>query len=49
MYLTVLLGTDRLTSPDPRLDLIVDFVGNAVYDVQRLLAEIRRLRESDAQ
>jgi hypothetical protein len=49
MYLTVLLGKDRLTSPDPRLDLIVDFVGNAVHDVQRLLAEIRRLRESDAQ
>ena len=49
MYLTVLLGTDRLTSPDPRLDLIVDFVGNAARDVQRLITEVRRLRKSDAQ
>jgi hypothetical protein len=29
MYLSVHLGPDRLTSPDPRLDSIVVFVGNA--------------------
>jgi hypothetical protein len=44
MYFTVMLGTQRLTSPDPRLDLIVDFVGNAVEDMQRLLDEVRRQR-----
>ncbi|WP_116071351.1 hypothetical protein [Asanoa ferruginea] len=44
MYFTVLLGSERLTSPDPRLDLVVDFVGNAVADMQRLIAEVRRSR-----
>jgi hypothetical protein len=48
MYFTVMLGAERLTSPDPRLDLIVDFVGNAAHDVQRLITEIRRIRKSDA-
>lgn len=48
MYLTVMLGTERLTSPDPQLDLIVDFVGNAAHDVQRLIAEVRRLRALEA-
>jgi hypothetical protein len=48
LYVTVLLGNDRLTSPDPRLDLIFDFVGNAARDVQRLIAEVRRLRKPEA-
>ena len=33
MFFTVMLGANRLTSPDPRLDLIVDFVGNAGHDI----------------
>jgi hypothetical protein len=45
MYFRVHLGHDRLVSPDPRLDLIIHFVGNAADDVRRLLAEVRRLRE----
>jgi hypothetical protein len=45
MYFRVHLGPDRLTSPDPRLDLIIDFVGNASDDVRRLVAEVKRLRE----
>ena len=44
MYFSVHLGPDRLASPDPRLDLIIDFVGNAADDVLRLVAEVRRLR-----
>lgn len=47
MYFTVMLGADKLTSPDPRLDLIVDFVGNAGHDIQRLITEVRRLRTSN--
>jgi hypothetical protein len=44
MYLSVHLGADRLRSPDPRLDLIIDFVGNSAEDVRRLIGEIRRLQ-----
>jgi hypothetical protein len=45
MYLSVHLGSERLVSPDPRLDMIVDFVGNAPQDVRRLLVEVGRLRD----
>jgi len=45
MYLRVHLGPERLASPDPRLDMIVDFVGNAPHDIRRLLGEVRRLRD----
>jgi hypothetical protein len=44
MYLSVHLGAERLTSPDPRLDLVIDFVGNAAADVRRLISEVRRLQ-----
>jgi hypothetical protein len=44
MYFTVRLGAERLSSPDPRLDLIVDFVGNAMQNIQQLIAEVRRLQ-----
>jgi hypothetical protein len=47
MYLEVHLGTEQLISPDARLDAIVDFVGNAMDDVQKLVAEVKRLRMSD--
>jgi len=45
MYLSVHFGPERLASPDPRFDLIVDFVGHAADDVARLLREVRRLGE----
>jgi hypothetical protein len=44
MYIIVNLGPERLHSPDPRLDLIVDFLGNAAADIQKLIAEVRRSR-----
>jgi hypothetical protein len=44
MYLDVHLGPDRLVSPDSRLDVIVDFLGNAPHDVMALIREVRRLR-----
>ena len=46
MYLTVELGPEQLRSPDPRLDLIVDFLGNAAGDIEQLIAEVRRLRDA---
>lgn len=48
MYLNVVLGGAQVPSPDPRLDLIVDVVGNAPRDIQLLLAEVRRLRQLHA-
>jgi hypothetical protein len=44
MYLEVHLGAHQLTSPDPSLDAILDFVGQAAQDVPRLVGEVRRLR-----
>jgi hypothetical protein len=38
------IGPEQLSSPDVRLDAIIDFVAHAVEDVPRLLTEIRRLR-----
>ena len=45
IYLSVHLGSEHLISPDRRLDLIVDFVGDAPQDVRRLLDEVGRLRD----
>jgi hypothetical protein len=44
MYLEVLTGDGRLTSPDVQLDQIIDFVARAPEDAMRLIAEVRRLR-----
>jgi hypothetical protein len=44
IYLDVRISTGKMTSPDARLDSIVDFVAHAPGDVMRLIAEIRRLR-----
>lgn len=44
MYLDVRLSQRQLVSPDPRLDAIVDLIGNTPEDILRLIAEIRRLR-----
>lgn len=44
IYLDVHDGSQRLMSPDARLDAIIDFVAHAAGDVPRLIAEIRRLR-----
>ena len=46
MYLDVHLGARQLTSPDARLDAVIDFVAHAPADVARLITEIRRLRSS---
>ena len=45
MYFEVHLGPERLKSPDPRIDLLVDFIGHAPADIGRLLSEVRRLRK----
>ncbi len=44
IYLDVHDGSQRLMSPDARLDAIIDFVAHAAGDVPRLIAEIRRFR-----
>lgn len=44
MYVNVHEGDDRWSSPDPRLDAIIDLFGHAPNDIQRLLAEVRRIR-----
>lgn len=44
MHFDVHIGHEQLSSPDVRLDAVIDFVAHAVEDVPQLLAEIRRLR-----
>ena len=44
MYIDGHIGPEQLSSPDVRLDAIIDFVAHAVEDVPRLLTEIRSLR-----
>lgn len=44
MYIDVHLGTRQLTSPDARLDAVIDFVAHAPTDVAHLIAEVWRLR-----
>lgn len=44
MYIDVRLGTNQLTSPDPRLDAVIEFIAHAAADVPRLVTEIKRLR-----
>jgi hypothetical protein len=44
MYITLLVGGKELTSPDPRLDAVLDFIASASADVPKLVAEVRRLR-----
>lgn len=46
MYVDVHTGMTKWTSPDARLDAVVDFVGHAAEDVRRLLEEVHRLRDS---
>jgi hypothetical protein len=42
--LDVRTGRGQLTSPDERLDSIIEFVAHAPEDIMRLITEIRRLR-----
>ena len=44
MYVDVRTSHGRLTSPDSRLDSIIEFVASAPEDILRLITEIRRLR-----
>jgi hypothetical protein len=44
IYLDVHTGDRQLTSPDVRLDSIIEFVARAPEDILRLITEIRRLR-----
>lgn len=44
IYLDVRIGHGQMTSPDVRLDSIIEFVARAPEDVMRLITEIRRLR-----
>jgi hypothetical protein len=45
MYLSVHVDGDTWSSPDPRLDAIIDFIAHAAEDLPRLVAEIRTLRD----
>jgi hypothetical protein len=45
MWTEVQFGADgRWRAPDARLDALIDLVGEAATDIQRLLQEVRRLR-----
>ena len=41
-------GNENATSPDERLDALLDLVAHAPEDIRVLLAEVRRCREATA-
>ena len=46
IYLTVTIEGQRLNGfSDPRVDALIEFIGQAPGDIQRLVQEVRRLRE----
>lgn len=45
MYVSIHRGGVEWTSPDERLDAVLDFLAHAAADIPRLIAEIRRLRD----
>jgi hypothetical protein len=44
MHVDIHLGDSRWSSPDVRLDAVIDLLGHAPEDIQRLLQEVRRLQ-----
>ena len=44
IYVDVIFDNEPATSPDLRLDVVVDFLAHAPDDVRRLIGEVRRLR-----
>lgn len=46
IYLHVVLGTEQLGSPDPRLDALIDFLAHAPADIATLVAAVRRLQDA---
>ena len=44
LYVTLLLGTDRVASPNVALDAVIDYIAHACDAIPRLMAEIWRLR-----
>jgi len=48
IYLTVMIEGHQLSEfSDPRVDDLIEFIGQAPGDIQRLVQEIRRLRRND--
>lgn len=47
LYLDLYLKNTKVSSPDDRLDAMVDFIGHSAIDIMRLLAEVRELRGTD--
>ncbi len=47
LYLTLLLGSTRVASPDVALDAVIDYIAHACDAIPRLIAEIRLLRSAD--
>jgi hypothetical protein len=45
MYVSVHRGGVEWTSPDERLDAVLDFLAHAAADIPRLMAEVKRLRD----
>lgn len=45
LYVSVQRGGAEWTSPDERLDTILDFLAHAAADIPRLISEVRRLRD----
>jgi hypothetical protein len=43
LYIRLYKGAEEITSPDLRLDAVVDFIAHATNVIPRLIAEIRRL------
>jgi len=44
LYIRFYTGSNEVTSPDVRLDAVIEFIADACNAVPRLVAEIRRLR-----
>jgi hypothetical protein len=44
LYVTLILGTKRVASPDVGLDAVIDYIARACDAIPELIAEIRRLR-----
>jgi hypothetical protein len=43
-YIRFYTGSNEVTSPDVRLDAVIEFIADACNAVPRLIAEVRRLR-----
>jgi hypothetical protein len=46
IYVTLNLAGEVVRGPDERKDEMIEFLGHSAEDIQRLIAEVRRLRSA---